>query len=97
MGWLIIYNLFFSPKARVRRLFKEIYKIPIKLARLKRSRLDLTSDISQKCEIELNSRYKMINALLEYNFDSEIDKEYIKEMKEKLSFWEANTKESCNL
>ena len=45
----------------------------------------------------LNSRYKMINALLEYNFDSEIDKEYIKEMKEKLSFWEANTKKSCSL
>ena len=94
--WWMLYAFLYSPKARIRRLFKEIYNIPIRIARPKRNVPEANNDGSDKCRAMLTSRYKMIEAILEYNFDTETDKEYITKIKEKLEFWEAQTDKVCH-
>jgi len=83
--WLIYVGLY-SPRARIRRLWKQIYRIPIKMERAKKDFPDRADHFSERCQKALRIRYNMINALLDYHFDPEEDKEYIKENKDKMPF-----------
>ncbi|OGL65540.1 hypothetical protein A3B21_01590 [Candidatus Uhrbacteria bacterium RIFCSPLOWO2_01_FULL_47_24] len=84
--WLIIYEVFYSPKGRIRQLRRAIYRIPIKIARLKRKMPDEAKHFDEMCEKALNARYKMINALLDFHFDPDEDREYIKEIRLTMPF-----------
>ena len=77
--WSLVYNLFYSPRAQVRRLSKQMFNIPIKLARAKKKFDDKDNYFYDACKKALESRYKIIIALLDFYFDPEEDKEYIEE------------------
>jgi hypothetical protein len=81
---LVIYNIFYSPKARIRIIWRQIYRIPIKMARAKRQMPDEARHFDEMSKQALDIRYRVINALLEYHFDPEEDKEYIQENKNKM-------------
>lgn len=83
-GWLVIYYGFLSPKARIRRLWKEIYNLPIKLGRMKQQTPERAAYLKKICLERIEQRYKMIEALLDYNFDPEEHKEYIAKNHERL-------------
>ncbi len=68
---------FYSPRAQIERLLKEMYNIPIKLVRRKRQMQDNSNRFEDMCRDALNRRYKMLEALLNYYFDPEENKEYI--------------------
>ncbi len=79
--WFLIYNIFYSPRARVRILLRQMFNIPIKLAR-ERRKLDYKENYLQSiCEEALQLRYKLLMSLLNFYFDAENDKEYIEEKK----------------
>lgn len=78
------YYFYYSPKAVIKRLLRQMYKIPIKFARAKRETNDTEDFYYNSCKKALNIRYKVINDLLNINyyFDQEKDKEYIQENRE---------------
>lgn len=84
--WLIIYKILYSPKARIRIIWRQIYRIPIKTARLKMELPEKAGYFDEVCEKALNIRYKMIIALLSYYFDPQEYKEYILENMEKIPY-----------
>ncbi|MBU0707573.1 hypothetical protein KKG41_04340 [Patescibacteria group bacterium] len=84
--WLIIYNTFYSPKARIGIINRQIYRLPIKTARAKRDRPDAAKELDEMCNKALNIRYKMISALLDYHFDPDEDKEYIEKVRQNMPF-----------
>jgi hypothetical protein len=91
--WIFAYNIFFSREAQVRRILKQMYNLPIKFSRLIRKwGSDKDGVFSSACIEQLESKYKFINALLDYRFDSEADKEYIREKKEQARNWLDNGK-----
>ena len=86
--WVIIYNVFYSREAQVKRLLKGMYKLPIKFSRRKRDFGGKKDDIfNTTCIDQLEERYKFVNALLDYRFDPEIDKEYIQEKRRQAELW----------
>lgn len=89
--WWIIYNILYSPKARIRILQREIYRLPIKTARLKRSRPDLADHLIKNCKNRISMKHKMTNVLLDYYFDTEEDKEYIEKIRKYLSTFSEHT------
>jgi hypothetical protein len=77
LTWWLVYGLFYSPKARIRTLHRQIRHISIKIARMKREMPDEAKRFDEMLEKSIIIRYNMINALLEYNFDPEEDEWYI--------------------
>lgn len=77
--WFLTYNLFYSPEAQIRRLIKQMFNIPIKLARAKRKMGDEDNYFYNYCKKALDLRHKTIIALLNLYFDPEVDKNYIQE------------------
>ncbi len=91
--WIFVYNIFYSREAQVRRILKQMYNLPIKFSRLIRKWGDDKDDVfSSACIEQLEVRYRFINALLDYRFDSETDKEYIQDKKEQAKNWLDNGK-----
>ncbi|TSA44100.1 hypothetical protein D4R51_04485 [bacterium] len=84
--WWVIYKIFYSPKARIRILLRQIYRIPIKMERKKRDYPEMADRLSEICEESLVIRYNMIDSLLNYYFDPEEDGWYIKEIRDKIPF-----------
>lgn len=80
--WFLTYNLFYSPRAQIRRLLKQMFNIPIKLAKAKRKFNDKDDYFYDVCKKALELRYQVILALLNLYFDPEIDKEYIEQKQE---------------
>lgn len=78
------YYFYYSPRAVIKRLLRQMYKIPIKLVRAKRATNDIENFYYNVAKKALNSRYKIINDLLgiDYYFDLEKDKEYIQEKRQ---------------
>lgn len=68
--WGLVYEYYYSPKARIKKLYREISKL--KLLSPSDSLIVLT---------EANKKGKMINALIDYYFDPVEDKEYIENKK----------------
>jgi hypothetical protein len=79
--WIAIYNILYSPKARIRIILRQINRMPLKVAKAKRKMPDEAKRFDEAQEIALNKRHKMLDALLSYYFDPEKDKEYIDEVK----------------
>lgn len=77
--WFLTYVFLYSPSAQVNRLSKQMFNIPIKLARAKRKIGDEDNYFYDTCKKALNIRYKTIISLLDFYFDPEEDREYIKE------------------
>ena len=76
--WLFVHEYLYSPKAYIRRLWKEVFVI------LRRSNDHMKNYndngfLEGVYEKELQKRYKIINALLDYYFDPEEDSEYIED------------------
>ncbi|MFA5084170.1 MAG: hypothetical protein WC475_02200 [Candidatus Paceibacterota bacterium] len=84
--WLVIYKILYSPEARIRIIWRQIYRIPIKIARVKKDFPDKANYFDEGCEKALSIRYKMIIALLSYHFDPEEDKEYISKNIERIPY-----------
>lgn len=78
------YLLFWSPKAQVRRLQKQIYRIPIKLARQQRRSGTPLEEYKELCYKSLEIRYKMLDALLDYKFDPKDNRYFIESVRENL-------------
>jgi len=88
IAWTIIYKVFYSRVAQVRRLLKKMYKLPIKFSRRKRYFGGKKDDIyNTTCIEQLEEKYKFINALLDYRFDPKVDKEYILKKREEAELW----------
>lgn len=80
MGWWIVYELLYSPKARIKRLWKEIFTIAYKIGDIrKRFGENYNDPLTGAYERINDKKKKMIKAILEYYFDPEEDEEYIRE------------------
>ncbi|MEK7652274.1 MAG: hypothetical protein AAB351_03720 [Patescibacteria group bacterium] len=76
--------IFYSPKAHINSLWKEIFKLSFKIGSLKGVWYPYGDTLRKdRYEIEREKKRKIINALLDYYFDDEKDKEYIEENKAK--------------
>lgn len=82
---LFICEIFYTPKSRIRRLWNEIFKIEkLKAENIKKSGDPvLFNFILSHYELPIEKKKKMINALLDYYFDPEVDAEYIEENRPK--------------
>jgi len=90
--WWLTYHFFYSPKARINRLWEEVFKISYKIGEQKRKQeysnfvrvgwgpFSMVAD-----ESVIEKKEKMINALLDYYFNpnNEEDKEYIEQNRAK--------------
>ena len=81
VSWWLTYEVFYSPKARVRSLWAEIFKLAYKVAEQKKQFTDIPDPLADAYEKIINKKKLMINALLEYYFDPEENQEYIEENK----------------
>lgn len=86
LGWWVCYNFWYSPKAQIKRILKQMYKLPIKFSRMKRKYDQPEIKINSACIEQLKSRNKFINALLDYYFEPEEEKEYIQEKRREAEF-----------
>lgn len=77
--WILIREYFYSPKARVKRLWKEIYIISYKINKWRTTDSVLNSLTLEPYENAIRRKKKMVNALLDYYFDPEEDREYLEE------------------
>ena len=79
--WVFLYEYLYSPKARIRRLWNEIFVISHETG--KHSSEDSVADslIKESFEKAIQKKEKMINSLLDYYFDPEEDRGYIEENK----------------
>ena len=77
--WFILEENYYTPKAQIKRLWKRIHRIT---ASLPKSYFDTDSSIPSYVYSpwleKRNQIGKVINSLLDYYFDKEEDKEYIK-------------------
>lgn len=78
---LVVYEFLYSPKAQIKRLWKEIYKISFQIGKSKKIFENDYDPFAAECKKIIDKKEKMINALLEYYFDPENDTEYIQENK----------------
>ncbi len=75
-GWFganLSYHFFYSPKARVKRLWGKIYR----LSSIFKNPEVLPAYVTYPTELAKNKIGKEINSLLDNEFDPEEDKEYI--------------------
>ncbi len=77
--WVLAYEGFYSPKARIKRLRKEIYTISSEIGKLYTNDSVVDSLTLKPYENAIHKKEKMINVLLDYHFDPEEDQEYIEE------------------
>lgn len=84
IGTEVGYYFYYSPRAEIKRLLREMYKIPIKFAKAKRKTNNTDDYYYNSCKRILSAKCKIINDLLNINyyFDPEKDKDYIQEKKE---------------
>jgi len=78
--WSIVYEFFYSPKAQIKKLWGEIFNISFKIAEQKKLNYD-SNPLVNIYENVINKKKAMINALLDYYFNTEEDEEYVKENK----------------
>lgn len=79
IGACIADSILFSPKAQIKELWKQIFKLSYKIGELRKKNPEFDPLSEWLYTEESNKHGKMINALLEYHFDPENDKEYIEE------------------
>jgi len=77
--WLLIYLYFYSPKARIERLWEEVLKIAFKKKEQEKITGDVHDLLAGEYEKIIRKKHKMINALLDYYFNPKEDGEYIEE------------------
>lgn len=89
IGMEVSWNLWYSPKAIIRRTLKQMYNLPIKFKRAERQSGDKEDFYYNGCKDVLKSRYRLINELLNVScyFDQEKDKEYIEKTKHSAQIW----------
>ena len=77
--WWLTYQFFYSPKARIKRLWEEVFKISFRIGeQTKKGESPIPEDVNA-----VNKKKRLINALLDYYFnpENEEDKEYIEQNK----------------
>lgn len=88
IGVEVGYYFYYSPRAEIKRLLRQMYKIPIKCAKARISSKDNENFYYNTAKTALTKRNKIINDLLsvDYYFDPEKDKKYIEEKKSTAQF-----------
>lgn len=77
---VILYVKYFSPKARIQRLWKEVFKLTYELAEIRKKADGMTLyHFNVSYGKAIRKRYSLINGILDYYFDPEEDESYIKE------------------
>ena len=79
LTWLLIHEVFYSPKAQIKRLWKEVFVLTHKMSKYNSSNSFVDSIVKDPYEKVIHKKKQMINALLDYHFDLEEDQEYIEE------------------
>lgn len=77
--WEVVYNFFYSPKAQIKRLWKEVFIIEHEISKYNSEDSVADSFIKAPYENAIRRKKKMINALLNYCFNPEEDREYLEE------------------
>jgi hypothetical protein len=77
--WLIVRELFYSPRARVKKLWKGISRLSREVGEQNKRFPDVPNPMVDVYEKIIYKKKRMINALLDYHFDPEEDQEYIEE------------------
>ena len=73
LTWFVANELFHSPKARIKILWREIFKLTREITKYNSEDSVADSLIKKSYEKAISKKKKMINALLDYHFDSEED------------------------
>jgi hypothetical protein len=81
VAWGLVYEFLYSPKARIKRLWKEVFLISSKIYEQKKLSEGTYDPLVRAYEKIIEKKEKMIGSLLEYYFDPEEDGEYIHENK----------------
>ena len=79
LTWLLIHEVFYSPKAQIKRLWKEVFVLTHRMSKYNSDDSFVDSIAKDPYEKVIHKKKQMINALLNYHFDPEEDQEYIKE------------------
>ncbi len=80
VAWGVVYELLYSPRATIKRLWKEIFTVSYKMGDIRKRLGENYNDPLTKAYERINEKKKkMIKTLLEYYFDPEEDEEYIRE------------------
>ena len=77
--WWSIYELFYSPRARIKKLWEEVFSIASKIHDINKKYPEGSLFVIRAYEKEREKRDTMINTLLDYYFDPEEDREYVEE------------------
>lgn len=95
IGWWAGYIFWYSPKAQIKRLWKQIHQITFALEKDKKEHPDIIWGICRLVRVGwwifsyiadesvIEKKGKMINALLDYYFNQEEDAEFIEQNKYK--------------
>ena len=76
LTWWLLHEYIYSPKAQIKRLWKEIFEISETIAAFKKHEDVAPMDLSE-FESQVKKRENVISALLSHHFDQEGDQEYI--------------------
>lgn len=89
--WGLLYELFYGPKARVKRLWNEMFKYAYEIGKYKKESKDANHGVYDQfvsiLESKSNKTGKLINAILEYEYqdeNNEEEKEYVADNKYKI-------------
>jgi len=77
----IAYEYFFSPKATIKRLWKDILSIAMKISEMKKESTEDYNPLVLEYENIIAKKEKLIKNLIEYYLDPEEDEEFIEEYK----------------
>lgn len=75
--WFVTNELFYSPKAQIKRLWKEVFALTKELAKYNGKDSVADSVVREPYEKAIRKKKEMIRVLLDYHFDPEEDQEYI--------------------
>lgn len=76
-SWYAVYSNLYSPEARIKKLWNEIFEMTNIINGYEREDNVATFIITDPYKNQIVKKKKMINALLDYYFDSKEDEEYI--------------------
>ena len=82
--WWLLYEYLYSPKAQIKKYWKEIFEITATIVKIKNAGKDAEGNEVHPIDLsgfeqQVKKRKRIIKALLEHHFDSEEDQEYIEE------------------
>ena len=75
--WVVVYCYYFAPRARVKRLWDEAFKLAYELGEVRKKIPSEARPFEVSYNKAITKRHALINAILDYYFDPDEDGEYI--------------------